>query len=248
MKFYLGSHKPNWLESESISLFVSNRRLKDRRKLYPALAPWCLDSGGFSELSLFGAWETSTTEYIEAVERYSEEIGNLAWAAPQDWMCEPVMLGRTGMSVIAHQRRTVLNYLDLTERAPHLPFIPVLQGWTLEDYVRCIELYSAWGVDLPAAPTVGLGSVCRRQGTDEIEEIVRTLHGYGLKMHGFGVKTLGLARYGKYLQSADSLAWSYNARHRPALPGCTTHKNCANCILFARRWRYDLISRHDFIT
>lgn len=246
MRFYLGTHRPNWLGLERVPLFVSNRVLKDRKKLIPAVAPWCLDSGGFSELSLYGDWETSTSEYIEAVERYSEQIGSLVWAAPQDWMCEPVMIEKTGLSVAIHQRRTVMNYIELRERAPHLPIIPVLQGWLLEDYIRCVEMYSAWGIDLASVPTVGLGSVCRRQATSEIEEIVKTLADRGLRMHGFGVKTLGLARYGEYLQSADSLAWSYTARRRSPMPGCT-HMNCANCVLYARQWRQSLVDKHDFI-
>lgn len=61
---------------------------------------------------------------------------------------------------------------------------------------------------------------------------------HGRWLHGFGVKTLGLARYGHLLTSADSLAWSYDARREQhPLPGCTRHKNCANCLRYARQWR-----------
>ncbi len=38
------------------------------------------------------------------------------------------------------------------------------------------------------------------------------------------------------LESADSMAWSYDARRAPALAGCT-HRNCANCLEYALRWR-----------
>ena len=56
-------------------------------------------------------------------------------------------------------------------------------------------------------------------------------------MHGFGIKTTGLHLYGHLLASADSMAWSYAARRAPALPGCTGHRNCANCLTYATRWR-----------
>jgi hypothetical protein len=173
--WYLGAHQPGWLGVAGVRLFVSHRRLAGRRSLPRAIAPWALDSGGFSELSLYGEWRTSPAEYVAAVRRYDTEIGGLEWAAPQDWMCEPV---------------------------------------------------------------VGLGSVCRRQGTAEIAHLVRRLRAeLGVDLHGFGVKTAGLRRFGGELLSADSMAWSYDARRSAPLPGCSGHKNCANCLVYALRWR-----------
>jgi hypothetical protein len=99
------------------------------------------------------------------------------------------------------------------ELAPDLPFIPMLHGWELADYLECAAMYEAAGVDLAAVPPVGVGSVCRRRATEEIGTIMKTLAGKGLKLHGFGVKTEGLRRYGQYLASADSMAWSLRGRH-----------------------------------
>ena len=45
-----------------------------------------------------------------------------------------------------------------------------------------------------------------------------------------------MTQRGHALASADSLAWSYDARRRPPLPG-HTHKNCANCQPYALTWR-----------
>ena len=42
-------------------------------------------------------------------------MGCLAWVAPQDWMCEPFMLQKTGLTVPDHQERTVRNFLDLRQ-------------------------------------------------------------------------------------------------------------------------------------
>ena len=118
-------------------------------------------------------------------------------------MCEPIVIhggqvGRmkfvgTHLSVQEHQRRTVANLMQLREMAPDLPFIPVLQGYTLPEYERCADLYAAAGIDLTTEPLVGLGSVCRRQATKEAHAIVAALHRRGVtRLHGFGVKTLGL--------------------------------------------------------
>ena len=52
---------------------------------------------------------------------------------------------------------------------------------------------------------MGLGSVCRRQGTAEIARIEATLAGRGLELHGFGVKTDGLNLFGRHLASANSM-------------------------------------------
>ena len=243
MRFYLGTHKPGWLERTSMPLFISHRRLSDRATLPRAMGPWALDSGAFSKLSQDGGWEANAAaKYVDAVSLYSWEIGNLEWAAPQDWMCEPVMLARTGLTVRQHQERTVANYLELRSLAPLLPFVPVLQGWTLADYLRCVELYDRAGVNLSAAPVVGLGSVCRRQSTAEIGQVVSTLSGLGLRLHGFGVKTLGLERYGERLLSSDSMAWSYDARRSDPLPG-HRHSSCSNCQVYAEQWRERLLRR-----
>lgn len=61
------------------------------------------------------------------------------------------------------------------------------------------------GAPRPYKWLVGLGSVCRRQSTAEIGIIAGTLHAMGLKLHGFGVKREGLARYGHCLSSSDSM-------------------------------------------
>jgi hypothetical protein len=108
----------------------------------------------FTELSTYGRWTTTPAEYVSAVARYDREIGKLNWAAPQDHMCEPWIIAQTGLSV-DDQRRTVANFLELGELWAEesdrpSPFIPVLQGWSFGDYMRCAELYAEAGVDSAA--------------------------------------------------------------------------------------------------
>jgi hypothetical protein len=241
VKFYLGADSPHWLAKVEFPLFVSHRRLRRRRTFPRATCDWALDSGGFTELSMHGTWQTTPAEYVAATYRYRDEIGRLDWAAPQDWMCEPWIVDKTGLSVAEHQSRTVENFLTLRDMAPDLPFVPVLQGWEPDDYLRHADAYATAGVDLAAEQTVGLGSVCRRNDMGPICDLIWHLHDAGIRLHGFGVKVTGLRRFGAALASADSMAWSYAARFSPPLPG-HPHRHCHHCIEWASRWRARVIS------
>ena len=236
MKFYLGTHMPHWLRFSEVPLFVSHRRLARDKGVPVANCDWALDSGGFTELSMYGEWRTTEDDYLAAVRRYRDEIGRMEWAAPQDWMCEPFMIAKTSKTLAEHQWPTVQNFLELRMRAPDLPIVPVLQGWEVDDYQRCVDLYERMGVDLGAELVVGVGSVCRRQSTAEITGVFTALAEHRLNLHGFGVKGGGLRAYGHLLGSADSMAWSYRGRRIRPCPhrGVTS---CANCFDHALEWR-----------
>ncbi len=242
-RFFLGAHQPGWLADGRAALFVSDRQLRAYRSLPRAGGPWALDSGAFTTLTRGEPFDPPAV-YTTRVRRYRDEIGRLAWAAPQDFMCEPFALAATGLSVHEHQRRTVANYVALRDAAPDLPFIPVVQGWTVRDYLRCVDLYAAplsrggADLDLTAVELVGVGSVCRRQGADAAGAVITGLREVGVgRLHGFGFKVGGLRRFGGMLTSADSMAWSYAARRAGnPLPGCSGHINCANCRRYAYSW------------
>lgn len=235
--FYLGTHKAHWLKLVDVPLFLSHRTLRTIKSLPRALAPWALDSGGFSELSLYGEWQTTPKEYVKAVKRYHDAIGLLQFASIQDWMCEDFMLKKTGKTMLDHQTLTIDSFLELSCLAPGLPWLPVIQGFALADYARHVQMYMARGIDLSTFDRVGIGSVCRREGTKEAESIIRLLtRDYKLKLHGFGFKLNGLKAVGHLLASADSMAWSINARLTTPIAG-HTHKTCANCLEFALNWR-----------
>lgn len=235
--FYLGAHMPHWLADprrRRIPLFVARQRLARYRRLPRAIYRWALDSGGFMHLKKFGRWTVTPRVYAMEARRYKDEIGMMDFAAPQDWMCEDKIRAVTRLSIREHQRRTVRSFVELRDLDPGVPWIPVLQGMTLDDYHYCVDLYDRAGVDL-SQYTVGVGSVCRRQATEEIRTILASLASYGFALHGFGVKLLGLKASWSFLRSADSMAWSYNARKNPVIQG-HTHKTCANCFDWAERW------------
>lgn len=217
MDFYLGTHETGWLEQLDVPLFISAVRLRKRKRLPRAKGRWALDSGGFSVIGQHGFYPTGPREYAAEVKLWSQEVGGLEWAAIQDWMCEDVMLAKTGKSIEQHQQLTVNSWLALNGINAELPWVPVLQGQTVRDYHRHADLYERHTCTrLASLPRVGIGSVCRRQGTREAGVIVRSLYARGFRnLHGFGVKTLGLTGkngYAAYLKSADSLAWSHAGR------------------------------------
>lgn len=240
--FLLGTHHPDWLEKTSAPLFISRRALTEYRRLPKRPdGVWALDSGGFTEISMHGRWMTSAREYAADVQRFSEQIGSMLWAAPQDWMCEPEMIRKTGLNVEEHQRRTVQSVLEL--RALGANVIPVLQGWSLGQYYDCWDMYEEAGINLLEEKVVGLGSVCRRQSMMSASHIVTYLSMDGLKLHGFGFKVTGLKACASMLESSDSLAWSLNARMNDPLPECVgKHKKCNNCMAYALQWREELLN------
>lgn len=262
-RFYLGTHMPSWLAQLDVPLFVSRRRLFEMKTLPRARGRWALDSGAFTELLKYRGWSFEARQYAGEVRRFKDEIGGMDWAAPMDWCCEQNPLGRedvvditehTRLSIECHQRFTVDNFLELKAIAPDLPWVPVLQGWTLHDYYRCWEMYERRGVDLRAETVVGLGTMCRRQDAYGAVRIIHELAAEGLRLHGFGFKVHGLRSLAMHarvsgapgLVSADSLAWSYDARAPRAKPleGCT-HAKCANCTRYALAWRSKLLASLD---
>src|SRR5262249_2728197 len=75
------------------------------------------------------------------------------------------------------------------------------------DYLLCLRMYAEAGIDLRAYPAVGIGSVCRREDSEEIHEIIGEISvpAPGVKLHGFGVQTRGSPPHGDPLTSPRPL-------------------------------------------
>lgn len=185
-------------------------------------------------------------QYLSEVYRLADLIAGMRWAAPQDWMCEEPALKATGKTVLEHQQLTIENFCRLSEIDEQGLIIPALQGFAPGEHERCVEMYADAGIDLYRYSVVGVGTICRRQGTDEIRDVIASLATTGLPLHGFGVKTSGLAKYASLLHSADSLAWSYRARKAArhgegALGEGCAHSACNNCFTWAHQWREKVV-------
>ena len=221
MKFYVGLHHPGDA-GRFERAFVSINAVRGRRK--PIAGEWILDSGAFSEIARFGGFRHGVEVYAAEVNRLAMINPGLVAAVSQDFMCEPWMIEKTGLSVAEHQRLTIERYDALLLLVPGVYVMPVLQGYTAGDYVRHLVDY---GERLAPGAWVGVGSVCKRNASPFAVEVIlsaiKTVRP-DLRLHGFGLKAtaLGLATVRDQLYSADSMAWSFAARKAGRNGNCWT--------------------------
>lgn len=211
MRFYVGCHQPSDAQRFSRA-FVSINRLRHRRSPFTA-DHWVMDSGAFTEVVTHGRYRHTVAEYAAAAARWLDN-GSLDAIVAQDYMCEPFALARTGLNVADHQALTLERYDALIAEGLPVYVLPVLQGYTTEQYVDHVRAY---GARLALGAWVGVGSVCKRQGRPgAVLGVLAAIHAErpDLRLHGFGVKLTALEHPGvrHELFSADSMAWSYAAR------------------------------------
>lgn len=218
MIFFTGLHQPSDAHRFERS-FISVNRLWDRKADFTA-HDWIMDSGAFTEISRRGGYTRSVEDYAARIRRWSR-CGNLLAAVSQDWMCEPWIIERTGLSVKEHQGRTIARYMELAQcDTGGVAIMPVLQGYEPIDYARHLDYYRdllEWG------SWVGVGSVCKRNGDPRaIIDVLSMIKKRrpDLRLHGFGLKTTTLksSLIQDLLYSADSMAWSYSARKKGRNP------------------------------
>ena len=152
------------------------------------------------------------------------------WWASMDWCVEPD---------IAHDEDAILDRISGTVRLNIQchngadrrgiidRFVPVIQGWHPDHYLRCLER-------MPFArdfPLVGIGSMCRRHVEGErgilhvLEVLDRAFDGSDTRVHLFRLKSQGIkaARAYSRVASCDSQAYGIAARqsarkHRSGKP------------------------------
>lgn len=227
---WLGAQEPWWAWNGEANgpVIISANRVRARCRSSRSDSKWrrgmgrpdkadvpvFVDSGAFTEVSTHGRWTISARDFAEEIEDFAEAIGGISHAGTQDWMCEPWIIEQTGLSMEAHQRRSVDSFLELSSISPSIPWVPTLQGYSLDDYLRCARMFEDTGVALADVPLVGLGSVCRRSNTRQISGVVGGIVSAlpGIRLHGFGVKNEGVLRVLRCVASVDSMAWSLRAR------------------------------------
>jgi hypothetical protein len=246
--FYLGIGEPSWLNSLDVPAFINRRRFEKLKKKFPrARTRWGLDSGGYTEIELFGGWRTAARDYIALVRFLRDEVGNLDFALIQDWPVTAVTNRITGLSVKAHQARTLYSYIELVEAAPDVNRVPVLTGWDPHDFIEMASSYYSCAVDLERLPVVALGGLAARQHLPEVAELVAYFRRCGIRLHGLGFKKSGLSKCAHLLASADSQSWSREARleaaggERRPTPGCAHTAHCGNCLHRALEYREEIM-------
>lgn len=214
MRFFTGLHQPSDARHFDAA-FISVNRLRSRKSAVQ-VGDWIMDSGAFTEISTYGHYRHGVAEYAAEIRRWATNgSGRLLAAVAQDWMCEPWIVQKTGLSVAEHQRLTIERFDALaSEDTAGVYILPVLQGFAPSDYVHHLRAY---GDRLTPGMWVGVGSVCKRNG--DPRAVAAVLHAIkaarpDLLLHGFGLKTtaLGDPLVRSMLHTADSMAWSFHAR------------------------------------
>lgn len=221
MMFFTGMHDLHHA-GKVPAAFISVNRLRRRKRKPFVVGPWVMDSAAFTEVMKHGGYRSSVEDYAAEIRKWAAN-GRLLAAVAQDYMCEPEALARTGLTVEDHQRLTIERYDQLAAcDVAGVYVMPVLQGYAPQEYVAHIRAY---GERIGQGAWVGVGSVCKRQGHPRaIEAVLLAIarERPDLRLHGFGVKTTALRSpiVVKLLWSADSMAWSCNARRNGHSPNC----------------------------
>lgn len=211
MRFFVGLHQVSDAKHFA-RCFISVNRLVQRKSAF-TVNEWILDSGAFSTILQHGGYPHPVEQYAAQIRRWKDN-GKLLAAVTQDYMCEPHMLQRTGLTVEDHQHLTVERYDQLCQQVDGVYILPVLQGYAPQEYVQHLAMY---GERLAEHAWVGVGSICKRNSTPlAVEAVLRAIKTSrpDLRLHGFGLKTTALASKAirQLLDTADSMAWSFAAR------------------------------------
>jgi hypothetical protein len=215
MMFFVGLHQPGDAKHFDRA-FISVNRLRTRQKPVAA-GEWIMDSGAFTEISTHGRYRSTVEDYAAVINRWAcMAASGMIAAVSQDYMCEPFILEKTGLTVEDHQRLTIERYDTLLPLVTGTYLMPVLQGYAPADYVRHLEMY---GDRLAHSAWVGVGSICKRNADKHSIEAVLTAikrRRPDLRLHGFGLKITSLSSgvVRDLLYTADSMAWSFSARRQ----------------------------------
>ena len=175
-----------------------------------------LDSAGFVAASRYNGLPWEVDDYLDLA-----ASAPWLWWASMDWCVEPE---------IAHAEDAVLDRISGTvrlnvqclngadRRGIADRFVPVIQGWHPEHYLRCLERMP-FALDFPL---VGVGSMCRRHVDGEygilhvLDVLDRAFSGSETRFHLFGLKSQGMsaARSHSRVASCDSQAYGVAARQK----------------------------------
>jgi hypothetical protein len=171
-----------------------------------------LDSSGFVAASRYGDYRWSISDYFDLVASRP-----WAWYAAMDYCVEPAIASDRPLRLLRIAATAqLLGRCRSEARRRQLPApLPVLQGWTRDEYALCAE----W-LPLDEWPAlIGVGSMCRRHalGPDGVVAIVEALDALlpsHCRLHLFGVKSSALALVAHHprVASTDSMAWDVQAR------------------------------------
>lgn len=189
-----------------------------------------VDSGGYSMFRKWGNFPFTTDEYIDFVDLLMDDYP-VTEVATMDLPCEPSVNRHTFRTNIDRIKRTI-EYADELLENPNIPWVPVVQGYTLNEYKACVNLLNG-NAGAMSAKTWAIGTLCARKKTGGIRNIVVNLRKEidpSIELHSFGLAINALRDPQVFfsIDSSDSGTWSFNGR---------AHEKPAHLRLFKKRMK-----------
>lgn len=185
------------------------RQFRVRRFPKKSGSRW-LDCGGFTMLNKHGDYPFSLDTFANFVAAVQPDY----YTSP-DYPCEPEITRSlrlaTNLCRIEKTVETSVSWVSDLEMmlSPRSQMVPTIQGWALEEYKRCLDLYAEAGL---IRGYMAVGSMCTRSNSRQIGEIVQGVHRHAQqlgvrRLHFFGLKmSRELDGLQPYIWSRDSAA------------------------------------------
>ncbi len=165
-----------------------------------------LDMGGFTALNRWGDYPFTIGNALNLVALIAPNFYSTL-----DYPCEPDIARKAVLQTnVERIEATVQNAVEMACwecLVPSATMVPVIQGYTLEEYCRCIDLYAAKGL---VRPYMAVGSMCRQLSNQELHALIPGIYAYACKagceyLHFFGLKlSPALRDLSRYIWSRDS--------------------------------------------
>ena len=170
-----------------------------------------LDSGGYSFFSSYPDYPFSIEDYVGLVNLIKDQSG-ITRVVTLDYPCEPD-INRSRVSTNEERiQKTVSNAVECFQYDETIPWLPVIQGYTIDEYLYCVDLYKEVGI---TSDYWAIGSICSRKGfPHKIRRIITTIADIvPHKIHAFGLSLTYLydPQIFNNIYSSDSAAWVYGA-------------------------------------
>jgi hypothetical protein len=161
-------------------------------------------------MNIYGDYPFRPDEYLALIFHYRPTL-----AACLDYPCEPDIARGCYLQSNIDRIEAGIDYADyLLGWTSQTQFLPVIQGYTLDEYAYSIELLARRGL---LRDYMAIGSMCRRWDLSQLQEtmtaIYRLVCEAGItmpKLHWFGLKLQALSDpiCRPLIYSCDSAAWS----------------------------------------
>lgn len=179
------------------------------RKFLPGTYGRWLDCGGYTVLNKYGDYPWSMASYANLV-----AILRPDYYATMDYPCEPDITRALRLETNKDRiRATVANAVAFAQEYEPMidgpQMVPVIQGWSLAEYLYCLRLYQESGL---IREYMAVGSVCTRSNDEQLKEIVPAVYEAARlagvsRLHFFGFKMSSvLDGLQPYIFSQDSAA------------------------------------------